>query len=59
MLRDEGEAYAAALASAAVPTVAVRYLGLNHNFQRKSALFEAAPLALAHIGDAVRQALRR
>jgi acetyl esterase len=59
VLREEGEAYAAALASAGVPTVAVRYLGLNHNFQRKTALFDAAPLALAQIGDALRQALRR
>jgi acetyl esterase len=59
VLRDEGEAYAAELASAGVPTVAVRYLGLNHNFRRKSALFDAAPLALAHIGDAVRRTLRR
>ncbi len=59
VLRDEGEAYAAALASAGVPTVAVRYLGLNHNFHRKSALFDAAPLAVAHLGDAVRRALRR
>ncbi len=59
VLRDEGEAYAAALAAAGVPTVAVRYLGLNHNFQRKSALFDAAPLALAQVGDAVRWALRR
>ncbi len=59
VLRDEGEAYAAALASAGVPTVAVRYLGVNHNFQRKTALFDAAPLAVAHIGDALRRALWR
>jgi acetyl esterase len=59
VLRDEGEAYAAALAAAGVPTVAVRYLGLNHNFHRKLALFDAAPLALCQAADAVRLALRR
>jgi acetyl esterase len=57
ILRDEGEAYAAALAAAGVSTVAVRYPGLNHNFQRKLALFDAAPLAVGQIAEAVRQAL--
>jgi acetyl esterase len=57
VLRDEGEAYAAALAAAGVPTVAVRYPGLNHNFQRKLALFDAAPLAVAQAGEALRRAL--
>ncbi len=59
VLRDEGEAYAAALASAGVPTVAVRYPGLNHNFHRKLALFDAAPLAVAQVAEALRRALRR
>jgi acetyl esterase len=59
VLRDEGEAYAAALAAAGVPTVAVRYPGLNHNFQRKLALFDAAPLAVTQAAEAVRRALRR
>jgi acetyl esterase len=59
VLRDEGEAYAAALASAGVPTVAVRYPGLTHNFQRKLALFDAAPLAVAQAAEAVRIALQR
>jgi acetyl esterase len=58
VLRDEGEAYAAALASAGVPTVAVRYPGLNHNFPRKLALFDAASVAVAQIADVVRRALR-
>jgi acetyl esterase/lipase len=57
ILRDEGEAYAAALAAAGVSTVAVRYPGLNHNFQRKLALFDAAPLAVGQIAEAVRRAL--
>jgi acetyl esterase len=59
VLRDEGEAYAAALASAGVPTIAVRYPGLIHNFHRKLALFDAAPVAVAQIARAVRAALRR
>lgn len=58
VLRDEGEAYAAALVGAGVPTVAVRYVGLNHNFQRKLAIFDAAPLALAQVAAALRPALR-
>jgi acetyl esterase len=58
LLRDEGEAYAAALAGAGVSVVAVRYLGLNHNFHRKLALFDAAPLALAQAAEAIRAALR-
>lgn len=58
VLRDEGEAYAAALAAAGVPAVAVRYPGLNHNFPRKLALFDAAPLAVAQAGEALRRALR-
>jgi acetyl esterase len=58
VLRDEGEAYAAALAAAGVATVAVRYPGLNHNFPRKLAIFDAAPLAVAQAAEAVRRALR-
>jgi acetyl esterase len=57
ILRDEGEAYAAALAAAGVSTVAVRYPGLNHNFQRKLALFDAAPLAVGQVAEALRRAL--
>lgn len=57
ILRDEGEEYAAALVAAGVPTVLVRYPGLNHNFQRKLALFDAAPLAIAQVGAALRHGL--
>jgi acetyl esterase len=59
ILRDEGEAYAAALAAAGVSTVAVRYPGLNHNFQRKLALFDAAPLAVGQIAEALVSATGR
>jgi acetyl esterase len=49
VLRAEGERYAAALAAAGVPVVAVRYQGVNHNFVRKLALFDAAHVAVAQI----------
>jgi acetyl esterase len=49
VLRDEGERYAAALLAAGVPVVAVRYQGVNHNFVRKLALFDAAHVAVAQI----------
>jgi acetyl esterase len=49
VLRDEGERYAAALTAAGVPVVAVRYQGVNHNFVRKLALFDAAHVAVAQI----------
>ena len=58
-LRDEGEAYAAALADAGVPTVLVRYQGVNHGFYRKLALFDAAKLAVDQTAAAVREALGR
>ncbi|HYN93994.1 MAG TPA: alpha/beta hydrolase [Pilimelia sp.] len=50
ILRDEAERYAARLAEAGVPVVAVRYQGLVHNFPRKLALFDAAHAAVAQIG---------
>jgi len=45
VLRDEGEAYALALAEAGVRSVLVRYLGVPHGFVRALALFDAAPVA--------------
>jgi len=56
-LRDEGEAYAAALAEAGVPSVLVRYQGVNHGFYRKLALFDAAKLAIDQTAVALREAL--
>jgi acetyl esterase len=53
VLRDEGERYAAALTAAGVPVVAVRYQGVNHNFVRKLALFDAAHVAVAQIATAL------
>ena len=49
ILRDEGERYAAALLAAGVPVISVRYQGVNHNFVRKLAIFDAAHAAVAQI----------
>lgn len=48
-LRDEGEAYAAALAAAGVPVDAVRYDGLVHGFVEWTAVTPAAEEAVADI----------
>jgi acetyl esterase len=55
ILRDEGERYAAGLMAAGVPVVSVRYQGVNHNFVRKLAIFDAAHVAVAQIGAALRR----
>lgn len=55
VLRDEGERYADRLLAAEVPVVGVRYLGLNHNFARKLALFDAAHLVVAQVAAALRR----
>ncbi|MGI8628227.1 MAG: alpha/beta hydrolase [Geodermatophilaceae bacterium] len=48
-LRDEGETYAAALADAGVPTVAVRILGMIHSFFRLPAAFDASRAAISQV----------
>lgn len=48
-LRDEGEAYAAALAEAGVPVVAVRVVGMIHSFFRLPALFDASRAAISQV----------
>jgi acetyl esterase len=55
ILRDEGERYAAELGRSGVPVVAVRYLGMLHDFPRKLALFDAAPVAVAQLADTLRR----
>jgi acetyl esterase len=55
ILRDEGERYAARLLAAGVPVISVRYQGVNHNFVRKLAIFDAAHVAVAQIGAALRR----
>jgi acetyl esterase len=54
VLRDEGERYAHRLQAAGVPVISTRYQGVNHNFVRKLALFDAAGVAVAQIGAALR-----
>ncbi len=54
VLRDEGERYAARLGQAGVRAVGTRYQGMVHNFPRKLAVFDAAPIALAQIAAALR-----
>jgi acetyl esterase len=53
ILRDEAEEYARRLTAAGVPVVCARYNGVNHNFVRKLALFDAGHAALAQIGAAL------
>ena len=57
VLRDEGADYADALTAAGVPVVHVRYLGVNHGFARKLALFDAARAAIDQVASALRAAL--
>ncbi|GAB3598524.1 alpha/beta hydrolase [Kineococcus gypseus] len=60
VLRDEGEAYAAKLRAAGVPTTAVRYGGTIHDFVMLNALHEtqAARAAISQASAVLRQALR-
>lgn len=48
-LRDEGEAFAAALADAGVPTVAVRVIGMIHSFFRLPGAFDASRAAISQV----------
>ena len=55
-LRDEGEAYAAALQAAGVPTECIRYDGLIHGFFGMFAAVDQARQAVAHSAAALREA---
>jgi acetyl esterase len=57
-LRDEGEAYAARLAEAGVPTVVRRHDGMVHGFFRWRGVLDAAAPAMAEAAAALRAALR-
>jgi acetyl esterase len=59
VLRDEGEAYAARLAQAAVPVRCTRYLEMNHGFVQLGALCEPALQGLMEIAESVRTAFVR
>ena len=56
-LRDEGEAYAARLAEAGVPTTARRYDGMIHGFFSMGHVIDRARVAVADAGHALRSAL--
>jgi len=57
VLRDEGEAYAAALEAAGVPVTLRRYDGAIHGFFRWIARTEISRRAVAEVGAALRTAL--
>jgi acetyl esterase len=57
VLRDEAEAYAAALERAGVPVTVKRWPGTIHGFWRWLAATDAAPAAIAEVGGALRRAL--
>ncbi len=59
VLRDEGEAYAARLAQAAVPVRCTRYLEMNHGFVQLGALCDPALRGLVEIAETVRTAFAR
>jgi acetyl esterase len=56
-LRDEGEAYAARLAAAGVPTVARRHPGLIHGFASMTAVSQASHDAVVEMAGALRMGL--
>ncbi|GIM90743.1 alpha/beta hydrolase [Paractinoplanes toevensis] len=56
-LRDEGADYADALATAGVPVVHTRYMGVNHGFARKLAVIDAARAATDQVASSLRAAL--
>ncbi|MEQ8858577.1 MAG: alpha/beta hydrolase [Pseudomonadales bacterium] len=58
-LRDEGEAYAAALAAAGTPAEAIRYDGLVHDFFATARMFPCSRAGFDHACEALRTALAR
>ena len=56
-LRDEGEAYAAALREAGTQVESVRYDGQIHGFFQMAALLDDGKVALDQAGAALRAAL--
>jgi acetyl esterase/lipase len=58
-LVDEGEALAAAVAAAGVPTVATRHLGMIHGFFHDPRAFAASPHAVAQVAAFLNEPPRR
>ena len=56
-LRDEGEAYAAALTAAGNEATAVRYDGLVHDFMATAGMFDCSRKGLLETVDALKQHL--
>jgi acetyl esterase len=56
-LRDEGEAFAAALRAAGVPVEAKRYPGQIHGFLTMGKFIPESATALQQLGSALKQAL--
>ena len=54
-LRDEGEAYAAALKAAGIEVTLRRYDGMIHAFMRRVAQFETAKVAIQEVADYLRR----
>lgn len=58
VLRDEGEAYAAALRAVGTPTALVRYEGVMHGFVRGHGTVDVSDQAVSDAASALRAAMR-
>jgi acetyl esterase len=56
-LRDEGEAYAAALRSAGIEVKLHRFDGMIHAFMKRIQFFDAASESIREVGEALKSAI--